>query len=139
LPVHQRRKGAAQELAINGRWRRTTFRLNFFGSLVENTADGGVWLVHLAFSAPAHIGCLMASQLSEIRVRQCVDADAQAPCDNALSTRCSQRSDKFAADGRLLYGARGTSIRDFAETALLLRAAWYGPTEENCRFSQRED
>jgi hypothetical protein len=53
-PVHQRRKGAAQETsAINGRWRRTTFRLNFFGSLLESTADGGVWLV--AFSASAHI------------------------------------------------------------------------------------
>jgi ATP-binding cassette subfamily B protein len=34
--------------AINGRWRITAFRLNFFGSLVESTADGGVWLVHLA-------------------------------------------------------------------------------------------
>jgi ATP-binding cassette subfamily B protein len=34
--------------AINGRWRMTAFRLNFFGSLVESTADGGVWLVHLA-------------------------------------------------------------------------------------------
>jgi ATP-binding cassette subfamily B protein len=56
LPVHQRRKGAAQEpTAINGRWRRTTFRLNFFGSLVESTADGGVWLVHLAvFGLGAH-------------------------------------------------------------------------------------
>jgi hypothetical protein len=37
------------------------------------------------------------------------------------------------------FTVRGTSIRDFAETALLLRAARYGPTEENCRFSQRED
>jgi hypothetical protein len=47
--VHERRKGAAQELsAINGSWRSTTFRLNFFGSLVESTAYGGVWLVHLA-------------------------------------------------------------------------------------------
>jgi ATP-binding cassette, subfamily B, bacterial len=34
--------------AINGRWRRTALRVNFFGSLVESTADGGVWLVHLA-------------------------------------------------------------------------------------------
>jgi ATP-binding cassette subfamily B protein len=34
--------------AINTRWRRTALRLNFFGSLVESTADGGVWLVHLA-------------------------------------------------------------------------------------------
>jgi hypothetical protein len=47
--VYQRRKGAAQEpSAISGRCRRTAFRLNFFGSLAESTADGGAWLVHLA-------------------------------------------------------------------------------------------
>lgn len=31
---------------INSGWRKTTFRLNFFASLVESTADGGLWLVH---------------------------------------------------------------------------------------------